>query len=77
MVFKLPFLRSIKFRLNHYIRQNERIHSPLRLKRGATRLKINLENLGYKVIRFENKMVFDFLPSVLQEIKDNFKVDKL
>jgi len=36
-----------------------------------------LENLGYKVIRFENKMVFDFLPSVLQEIKDNFKVDKL
>jgi len=32
-----------------------------------------LENKGLKVIRFENKMVFDFLPSVLQEIKDHFK----
>jgi|SRR5690606_5325770 len=32
-----------------------------------------LEDLGFKVIRFENKMVFDFLPSVLQEIKDNFR----
>lgn len=32
-----------------------------------------LENLNYTVIRFENKMVFDHLPSVLQEIKSNFK----
>ena len=32
-----------------------------------------LNSLGYTVIRFENKMVFDFLSSVLQEIKDNFK----
>ena len=32
-----------------------------------------LNSLGFKVIRFENKMVFDFLPSVLKEIKDNFK----
>ncbi|RKN83283.1 endonuclease domain-containing protein [Ulvibacterium marinum] len=32
-----------------------------------------LENLNYKVIRFENKMVFDHLTSVLQEIEDNFK----
>ncbi|MDT0646848.1 endonuclease domain-containing protein [Zunongwangia sp. F260] len=32
-----------------------------------------LESLGFIVIRFENKMVFDFLPSVLQEIKDNFR----
>jgi len=32
-----------------------------------------LENLDYKVIRFENKMVFDNLQSVLMEIKDNFK----
>ena len=31
------------------------------------------ESLGLKVIRFENKMVFDFLPSVLSEIIDNFK----
>ena len=30
-------------------------------------------NLGYEVIRFENKMVFDHLESVLREIKDNFK----
>jgi len=29
---------------------------------------------GFTVIRFENKMVFDNLPSVLQEIKDNFKI---
>jgi very-short-patch-repair endonuclease len=32
-----------------------------------------LSALGYTVIRFENKMVFDFLPSVLQEISENFK----
>lgn len=31
-----------------------------------------LEELGFTVIRFENKMVFDFLPNVLKEIKDNF-----
>ncbi|WP_225035545.1 endonuclease domain-containing protein [Winogradskyella sp. SM1960] len=31
-----------------------------------------LENLGYKVIRFENKMVFENLPSVLGEISDSF-----
>ena len=33
---------------------------------------IYLENQGFKVIRFENKMVFDYLPSVLKEIRDNF-----
>ncbi len=32
-----------------------------------------LESLGFHVIRFENKMVFDFLPTVLKEIKNNFK----
>ncbi|MCX7549203.1 DUF559 domain-containing protein, partial [Xanthomarina sp. F1114] len=31
-----------------------------------------LERQGYKVIRFENKMVFDYLPSVLKEIRDCF-----
>ncbi len=31
-----------------------------------------LEQLGFKVIRFENKMVFDVLSSVLNEIMDNF-----
>ena len=34
-----------------------------------------LEGLGFKVIRFENKMVFDFLTSVLKEITDNFKAN--
>ncbi|WP_031426491.1 endonuclease domain-containing protein [Flavimarina sp. Hel_I_48] len=32
-----------------------------------------LEQLGFTVIRFENRMVFDFLPSVLKEIEDCFK----
>jgi len=32
-----------------------------------------LEQLGYTVLRFENKMVFDPLSQVLQEITDNFK----
>ncbi len=32
-----------------------------------------LNELGFTVIRFENKMVFDFLPSVLAGIKEHFK----
>ncbi|AWX44755.1 Leucine--tRNA ligase [Flagellimonas maritima] len=32
-----------------------------------------LESLGFNVIRFENKMVFECLPSVLEEIKSYFK----
>ncbi|TGV02661.1 endonuclease domain-containing protein [Flavivirga rizhaonensis] len=32
-----------------------------------------LEELGYNVIRFENKMVFENLASVFMEIKANFK----
>ena len=32
-----------------------------------------LKSLGYCVIRFENKMVFDNLTSVLHEITSNFK----
>ncbi len=31
-----------------------------------------LNSLGFVVIRFENKIVFDHLPSVLKEINDNF-----
>lgn len=34
---------------------------------------IYLRNLGFTVLRFENKIVFEHLPSVLQEIKDHFK----
>jgi len=33
-----------------------------------------LNELGFRVIRFENRMVFDLLPSVLLEIKGCFKV---
>ena len=33
----------------------------------------DLEELGFTVIRFENKMVFDLLPSVFIEIKEHFK----
>ena len=32
-----------------------------------------LNGLGYSVLRFENRMVFDNLTSVLMEIKDCFK----
>ncbi|MFC4635263.1 endonuclease domain-containing protein [Dokdonia ponticola] len=32
----------------------------------------DLEGLGFAVIRFENKMVFDLLPSVLTDIKSYF-----
>ncbi len=32
-----------------------------------------LEGLGFKVIRFENKMVFDHLDQVLKEIESHFK----
>ena len=31
-----------------------------------------LEQIGAKILRFENKMVFENLPSVLQEITENF-----
>lgn len=33
----------------------------------------DLASLGITVLRFENKMVFENLASVLQEISDNFK----
>ena len=35
--------------------------------------EMDLENLGFKIIRFASKMVFDFLPSVLKDTKDYFK----
>jgi len=35
-----------------------------------------LEKLGFKIIRFENKMVFENLPSVILEIRENFKENK-
>ena len=33
----------------------------------------NLENLGFKVLRFENKLVFESLEYVLNEISNHFK----
>ncbi|MFD0798912.1 DUF559 domain-containing protein [Maribacter chungangensis] len=35
-----------------------------------------LNREGFTVIRFENKMIFDNLPSVLMEIRENFKDNK-
>lgn len=32
-----------------------------------------LESLGVKVLRFENKLIFDAIDSVLEEIKNQFK----
>jgi len=32
-----------------------------------------LEHLGYTVLRFENKMVFDFLPSVFMAIEEHIR----
>ena len=32
-----------------------------------------LNGLGYKVLRYENRMVFDCLTSVLTQIQENFK----
>lgn len=46
--------------------------NPTAQEKDENRTKI-LEELGFRVIRFENKLVFDNLQSILQEIKDNFK----
>ena len=35
-----------------------------------------LEGMGFVVVRFENKMVFDFLSSVLKDIRDHFKENR-
>ena len=37
----------------------------------------HLKTLGFMVLRFENKMVFDQLDAVLEEIKSNFKGNPL
>ncbi|MGB5435995.1 MAG: endonuclease domain-containing protein [Maribacter sp.] len=37
----------------------------------------NLDKMGFTVLRFENRMVFNNLQSVLKEIKDNFKGSSL
>jgi len=46
--------------------------NPVQEEKDAIRTAY-LESKGLTVIRFENKKVFDFLPSVLIEIEENFK----
>jgi very-short-patch-repair endonuclease len=49
------------------------VHNNPKAKEYDTKRTAVLNALGLKVIRFENKMVFENLPSVLMEIRDNFK----
>ncbi len=49
------------------------VHNTDAAKEKDTLRTKRLEALGYTVIRFENKMVFESLSSVFQEIKLNFK----
>ncbi len=46
-------------------------NNPIVHEKDTLRTK-RLNQLGFTVIRFENKMVFDHLTSVLKGIKDNF-----
>ena len=48
--------------------------NPTAEEKDAIRTK-KLEDLGMKVVRFENKMVFENLGWVLEEIKKNFRND--
>jgi len=48
------------------------VHNNPKAQEYDKKRTLHLESLGYKVIRFENKMVFDALPSVLKEIQDHF-----
>ncbi|TPN87441.1 endonuclease domain-containing protein [Aquimarina algicola] len=47
-------------------------YTPQGMKKDAIRTE-RLQVLGFTVIRFENKMVFDQLPLVLATIQDHFK----
>ena len=47
-------------------------NNPLAAEKDNTRTNY-LKELGFTVVRFENKMVFENLSSVFMEIKDNFK----
>src|SRR5690606_6526821 len=48
------------------------VHNNLEAQEYDYKRTTYLELKGYKVIRFENKMVFDLLPSVLKEIRNHF-----
>ncbi len=47
--------------------------NPLAEEKDRKRDEI-LQGMGFKVLRYENKMVFENLEFVLNEIKDNFRV---
>jgi very-short-patch-repair endonuclease len=47
------------------------VHNNPEAQEYDSKRTIYLESQGYTVIRFENKMVFDLLPSVLKDIRDN------
>jgi len=46
-------------------------NSPSNVQKDSIRIKY-LESLNFKVIRFENRMVFESLPSVFMEIESHF-----
>ena len=48
------------------------VHNTAEAQEYDTQRTEYLERLGYKVLRFENKMVFDNLESVFTEIKAGF-----
>jgi len=52
------------------------VHNNATVKEYDAQRTSFLNQLGYHVLRFENKMVFDHLESVLKEIKDNFRILK-
>ena len=52
------------------------VHNNPTSQENDTKRTDYLNELGYDVIRYENKMVFDQLSTVLKEIKNNFKSKK-
>lgn len=49
------------------------VHNNSAVQENDEKRTRDLEELGYTVIRFENKMVFENLASVFMEIQGNFK----
>lgn len=86
---KTKKLEGRKFRRQHGVKQyivdfycaeeklvielDGEVHNNPKAREYDTKRTAVLNSLGLKVIRFENKMVFENLPSVLLEIRDNFK----
>ena len=64
------FLLSVK---NWIVELDRQIHLNNTADEYDRKREMELENPGFKIIRFENRMVFDFLPSVLKDTKDYFK----